>query len=169
MQYDWIMLELYDQVVRTRSGGEMAAYLARKLDERQSSFVSSRIGLEGADAASELVRGFSGVSGIVRRGCRAVGRLRKIAAGALAFLAMGSEGRAALREGEFRRSGEIHQWMYDRFSLGRLLRDAGFESVRVCRAGESDIPDFAEYGLEVVGGRERKPDSLYIEARKRET
>lgn len=93
-------------------------------------------------------------------------RLRMTAAGSLAFLALGSEGRNALREGSFRRSGEIHQWMYDRFSLGRLLRDAGFEGARICRAGESDIPGFAEYRLEISGGRERKPDSLYIEARK---
>ena len=168
-RYDWIMLELYDQVVRTRSGGEMAAYLKRKLDERQSSFVSSRIGLEGADAAKVSAREFSAVRRFLRRGCQAAGHLRRIAAGALAFLAMGSEGYAALREGEFRRGGEIHQWMYDRFSMGRLLRDAGFEGVRICRAGESGISDFAEYGLEVVGGRERKPDSLYIEARKRGT
>ena len=168
-RYEWIMLELYDQVVRTRSGGEMAAYLARKLDEPQSSFVSSRIGLEGADTAKESARGFSGVRRLFRRGCRAVGRLRGITAGALAFLAMGSEGRTALREGEFRRGGEIHQWMYDRYSLGRLLHDAGFEGLRICRAGESDIPDFAEYGLEITGGRERKPDSLYMEARKKGT
>jgi predicted SAM-dependent methyltransferase len=164
MRYDWMMLELYDQVVRTRSGGEMAAYLAQKQDERQVSFVSSRIGLEGADAAKELAPGFCGVTALMRRGCRVAARLRTIAAGAFVFLAMGSEGRAALHEGEFRRGGEIHQWMYDRFSLCRLLKDSGFEVVRICRAGESGIPDFAESGLEIVRGRERKPDSLYMEA-----
>lgn len=166
MHYDWIMLEFYDQVVRTRPGGEMARYLARKLDARQSNFVSSRIGFEGSNPATGLTHGLSSSTELYRRGGRAIRRIRTIVAGVLAFLAMGPEGYAALREGIFRRSGEIHQWMYDRFSLGRLLVNVGFEGVRICGAGESGIPDFANYGLEIVNGRERKPDSLYIEARK---
>jgi hypothetical protein len=84
--------------------------------------------------------------------------------GALLFL--GREGREALREGLFRRSGEVHQWMYDRFSLQRALQQAGFVDARVCAADESAIPGFAAFGLETAGGRPRKPDSLYVEARK---
>ncbi|MFC5550070.1 hypothetical protein [Massilia aerilata] len=40
---------------------------------------------------------------------------------------LGSE---ALRIGAFRLSGEIHMGMYDRYSLGRLLEQAGFTNVR---------------------------------------
>src|SRR5947207_6357043 len=32
----------------------------------------------------------------------------------------------ALRIGYFRMSGEVHQWMYDRHSLAKLLVDVGF-------------------------------------------
>lgn len=165
-RYDWMMLELFDQTVRTRPGGSMAAYLAGKLEQGQADFVSSRIGMEGTSAGALPVHRFSGFRRAIRRGRRAVARLRQLLAGALAFLAMGNEGCAALLEGSFRRGGEIHQWMYDRYSLGRLLRDAGFERIRTCRAGESEIPGFAGYELEVTSGRERKPDSLYVEARK---
>jgi hypothetical protein len=66
----------------------------------------------------------------------------------------------------FRASGEIHQWIYDRYSLGRALVRAGFINPRVASATDSLIPGFTEYGLDVVGGRVRKPDSLFMEALK---
>ena len=53
--------------------------------------------------------------------------------------------------------------MYDRFSLERAIRRAGFDSITVQEPGESAIPDFADHGLEVLEGRVRKPDSLYLE------
>ena len=69
--------------------------------------------------------------------------------------------------GRFRLSGECHQWMYDSHSLGRLLAAAGFEAVRPVAAGESDIPDFGRYHLDVeADGDVRKPDSFFMEARK---
>jgi hypothetical protein len=68
---------------------------------------------------------------------------------------------------KFRESGEIHQWMYDRFSLSRLLRQAGFAEDRVCAAGQSGIPNFNSYGLDLTAdGAVRKPDSLFMEAAK---
>lgn len=67
----------------------------------------------------------------------------------------------------FLQSGELHKWMYDRFSLARLLENAGFIAVRQCSAQESTIPRFREYLLdETVDGPVRKPDSLFMEARK---
>ena len=69
--------------------------------------------------------------------------------------------------GRFRLSGEVHQWMYDRVSLGRLLTSAGFSEVRVCQAQDSAIADFASYQLDTdEAGAVRKPDSLFMEARK---
>ncbi|MDQ7834342.1 MAG: hypothetical protein RDU24_03075 [Humidesulfovibrio sp.] len=66
--------------------------------------------------------------------------------------------------GRFRRGGEVHHWMYDRLSLGRLLGAAGFAGVCVCAAHESAIPDFARHHLDVtLDGRVRKPDSLFME------
>ena len=46
------------------------------------------------------------------------------------------------------------------------METVGFAEVRRCSGGESSIPGFSTYGLEIVEGRERKPDSLYMEARK---
>lgn len=160
-RYDWMMLELYDQAVRTASGGRMGACLRAALDEEQGRFVASRIGAEATAAVP---------AGGFQRPWRRLGRLldalRRSAASTGVFLILGREGAMALREGLFRRNGEVHQWMYDRFSMQRALRRAGFAETRVCAAEDSAIPGFARYGLETADGRARKPDSLYVEARK---
>ncbi len=67
----------------------------------------------------------------------------------------------------FRALGEVHNWMYDRVSLRALLQSVGFAEVKACGAAESSIPGFAAYGLDTnPDGSTRKPDSLFMEARK---
>jgi hypothetical protein len=56
--------------------------------------------------------------------------------------------------------------MYDRVSLGDLMIESGFASPRVCQASESDIAGFLTSNFDVVNGRVRKPDSLFMEATK---
>jgi hypothetical protein len=57
--------------------------------------------------------------------------------------------------------------MYDRYSLGKLLKQAGFREVRVFRADESMIANFNSYLLDIEpDGSVRKPDSLFMEGRK---
>lgn len=69
--------------------------------------------------------------------------------------------------GEFRLSGEVHRWMYDRVSLAEILVEAGFRSPRKVGATESAIPGFASCALDTeADGEVRKPDSLYMEATK---
>jgi SAM-dependent methyltransferase len=166
MRYEWLMLELYDQATRSCSGGLMAAYLRRPLEEHAVHFVAGRI---GADATGDVVPGiarWSVLSRAARRARTAAIGLRRMLASACARLFMGPEGSAALREGIFRRSGEVHRWMYDRYSLAQALQQAGFVDTRVRAADDSNIPGFARYGLETRDGRPRKPDSLYLEARR---
>jgi len=70
--------------------------------------------------------------------------------------------------GKFRKSGEIHQWMYDRFSLGKLMEKAGFSDIRAVKANESQIPGFETFHLDTnPDGSVRKPDSLFMEAKSR--
>lgn len=48
-----------------------------------------------------------------------------------------------------------------------LLESAGFHEIKVCAASESQIPDFGRYRLDLsADGSVRKPDSLFMEARK---
>jgi len=166
LRYDWLMLELYDQAVRKVSGGNMAAYLAENTDRRTSRFVMERIGYEGRQAVDSELPGFSITSRILRRLRTEAESMRRMAVIVSATVFLGRRGAAAVRDGLFRDGGEIHQWMYDRFSMARALAQIGFESVRTRTAGESDIPGFVNYKLEVIDGVECKPDSLYMEGRK---
>ena len=54
--------------------------------------------------------------------------------------------------------------MYDRFSLGRLLQNIGFESLEVQTAFDSNITDWKTFELDAIGEDIRKPDSLFMEA-----
>jgi len=166
MRYEWIMLELYDQATRTDTGGRMGAYLRSGMSEYAARFVASRVGREAMGQATDRVTAQPVLMRMGRRVRSGALALRRMLAAACAFLFLGAEGSNALREGIFRRSGEVHQWMYDRFSLARALDGTGFVGAQSRAADESDIPGFARYGLETVDGHPRKPDSLYVEARK---
>jgi SAM-dependent methyltransferase len=155
--YDWILLELFDQMVRTESGGEMHRYLTGKAIPNRP-FVVARVGLE-AEAPPTPAPQLRVPS--LRRVSR---RVREEAVAFVAGALLGRDGRAAVKEGLFRRSGQVHLWMYDRFSLRRVLEQSGFRDPRRCAADQSRIPGFAGYDLDTVGGRVRKPDSLFMEA-----
>ena len=164
--YDWMILELLDQTVRSSSGGEMGAYLSDPALSNKA-FVVSRIGLEaeriwhrnslpkGARVRAKLQS--MKLSWFVRQ-------LRMELASLLVMITAGSDAKNAFREGLFRDSGEIHRWMYDRFSLQRLLTQAGFVGMKICSADESSVPYFNSYGLDIIDNKIRKPDSLYMEA-----
>jgi DNA primase large subunit len=70
-----------------------------------------------------------------------------------------------LQIGKFRLGGEIHQWMYDSFSMGRLLKITGFSRIIVRDAFTSYLDDWRMYNLDTEpDGEIYKPDSNYIEA-----
>ncbi len=143
-RYEWSLLEMFDQMVRNVSGGEMLAYW-RQNPMPAEDFVFERLGSEVKDKVARI-RSQGGTHGDSHKTSDALPP-------------------DALRIGQFRLSGEIHQWMYDRFSLGKLLEGAGFGGIRVCRANESRIPDFNRYLLDIeADGAVRKPDSLFMEA-----
>jgi predicted SAM-dependent methyltransferase len=69
--------------------------------------------------------------------------------------------------GNTARSGELHRWMYDRFSLGRLLEESGFRDVRALDVTTSQIVGWNTFGLDVEpDGSPYKPGSLYIEGQR---
>lgn len=169
LDYDWIMLELYDQTVRSYPGGDMAFFLTNIM-EKDRAFVRSRIGVEAEQFwvnRQVLPSRTRFNSWLNKKNCQKFIKLFRLKlAGWLVFLIAGKEAYRSFLVGIFRNSGEVHQWMYDRYSLGRLLNEAGFANVKICKADESCIPDFKNYSLDVVDGVVRKPDSLYIEASK---
>ena len=141
-RYEWILLELFDQMVRIQPGGEMLRYWKQNPMPAED-FVIERLGSEVLTALTIL---------------RSENAEPK---------SLDDNEPDDQRIGRFRLSGEVHQWMYDRYSLKALLQSTGFQKIRVCRADESDIPDFNSYLLDIeADGSVRKPDSLFMEARK---
>lgn len=66
--------------------------------------------------------------------------------------------------GDAAASGERHRWMYDRYSLSRSLRTAGFNDVAATTHDGSRIPGWAKFQLDTASdGRPAKSWSLYLE------
>lgn len=163
INYRWMKLELLDQLVRDASGGQMGRYMAS--DEiKNSDFVRSRVGDEYWICRALNSEEKKQTRKSLRE--RATNRYRAwaewFAVGTVSLL-LGQRAKEALVEGLFRSRGEIHRWMYDRFSLKTLCEELGFDSFRVCKADESEIASYARFELDSSDGKVRKPDSLFVE------
>jgi len=143
-RYEWMTLELLDQMARHASGGAMQEYWRRNPMPAED-FVIERLG-PGVLNVLKKIRSTSPQDQIISPNRRE--------------LALDPS-----QIGQFRISGEVHQWMYDRYSLAQMLEKAGFSNVRKYQANESEIEDFNRYLLDIEeDGSVRKPDSLFMEA-----
>jgi hypothetical protein len=163
-QYRWLMLELFDQVTRDTSGGKMIQYLV-SMSDSQKNFVIGRIGNEALQYINLFEkRGpitFTKILFTLRDNLK---NIRKKIAGFIIFIVAGRSAYKNYLVGEFRASGEVHRWMYDQYSLQKMLNEAGFKTVKIFTANKSNFENFSSYGLESRDGFELKPDSLYMEA-----
>lgn len=168
--YEWMLLELYDQTVRERSYGGLVDYF-RRVPIPNWDFIYQRWGVQAKillkhfseQAAQEIPAATS------RRNAwgyvfRSPGRVLKHK---LVRALLGEEDWEALQVGKFRREGEVHFWMYDAYSLSKLLRNTEFHQIRQCDANDSFIPAWTRFNLDTEpDGTVYKPDSLYMEAQK---
>ena len=165
-KYDWTMLELFDQIVRSSTGGEMIKYIK---DEsiNNDDFLLKRNGYEvkrlmeifrvgEKKNSSESIVSFPTLKAQLKKLPKQI--KRKF----IHFL-LGNDYKA-YQSGLFRFQGEIHQWMYDRYSLKRLLETVGFNDIQTKTAFESAIPEWKKFNLDGTNGEIRKPDSLFMEA-----
>lgn len=154
LRYRWMLLELLDQMVRDQSGGLMRQTLENgAFDE---TFVQQRMGDQFAGyyhTPSGQAPGAKRTPSVGRTIERRVKQTLRTLRG---------------QSSDPRQSGEAHKWMYDRLSLRLLLTELGFVEFAVRRYDESAIPHWAKYNLDKSpsADRPRKPDSLYVEARK---
>jgi predicted SAM-dependent methyltransferase len=166
--YTWMMIELYDQVVRDRPGGAMLEYLKQDPIPNEST-VYGRLGDEARRIVQRLHASAPMTGRLSVRGnwrddlCRWRDRLRT----AIVRRLLSQRDYQALQLGRFRLSGEIHQWMYDRYSLCRLLEASGFQAPQQRTESDSVIDNWAKFNLDTDNnGTAYKPDSLYVEATK---
>jgi len=165
--YDWIMLELFDQTVRNTSGGEMAEYFIKESLPNQE-FVLSRCGVEAKNliiwGKRQLKNEATDRKSIKYRIIR---KLKILFNREFIIKKMLGKEYKSLQVGRFRMGGEIHQWMYDSYSMKELLNYAGFRNIVIRDAFHSYIQDWQQYLLDTEpDGSIYKPDSGYIEGKK---
>jgi predicted SAM-dependent methyltransferase len=166
-EYNWIYLELYDQAVRNRSGGEMVHFLRNSSQECRK-YIINRIGQEGEGiiqtpqkmSLKSLYFSISSkpISWFVQR-------IKKYLSFPFLYPIGGKEYIKIFSDGLFYNSGEIHRHMYDRFSLGKMLKRHNFKKIQIMTASKSKIAKFNDYKLDTLGNNKivKKPDSLFIE------
>jgi predicted SAM-dependent methyltransferase len=158
-QHRWLVLELYDQVTREAPGGAMLNHLQNE----QCSLAWYRLGLDGTILRREL----QSLTAPVRQPTwrdRMHGWLFGSWRERLIRRLLGKD-YALLQVGRFRRTGEVHHWMYDRVSLREMLKQAGFRHFRCVGPRDSAIANWNDYHLDTTpDGDPCKPDSIFVEA-----
>jgi SAM-dependent methyltransferase len=154
--YEWNKIEIFDQIIRRQTGGEMFRKL--KSGPKNLDYIIARNGREllpGAETAAPV---------------RLYKNLKKL----FFYLGRGRFNSLYYWLANFVRgkiisiSGERHRWMYDRLDLKLLLDKIGFRDFQISAYDRSQIADWPKYAFDSssVFGGPRKPDSLYVEARK---
>lgn len=153
--YNWIMLEMYDQTVRNQTGGHMDVFL-KQPNLLNGPYIVERVGKRSIKGNVQPTTALEKLKRVTAR------RLLNYVSSRLRY----KFGTRASRIGAFRLGGEVHLWMYDRYSLSKLLNDVGFIHAEKLDAWRSAIEDWAAYELDVKDGAVFDPTSLFMEARK---
>jgi predicted SAM-dependent methyltransferase len=172
-RYQWSIWEIFDQIVREKSGGRMLETLQRP--DLDVEFIEERYG----DVFREYYEKATAEPGYEAGNVRgsALGRLFIRPPGevpAVIFRKVKTAIRSRLPNREavaFNdhpcQTGERVRWMYDRVSLRLLLESQGFEKASVKSCAESDIIGWERYNLDQSNYGDYAIDpSAFVEAKK---
>jgi len=158
-QYDWLRLEIFDQGLRNSSGGEVNDFF-KNVDKEMDKYLIDRIGYSYMCAVSE------NAALPFRRSVKQIlSKLHKIPQ-KIKYLVTSALITSDAKVGKFRRSGELHLYLHDLFSLTRILSQTGFIEISRENPYSSTIVNWEKYNLDVVDGIVDAPVSLYVEAKK---
>lgn len=164
--YDWIMLEMFDQTIRNRMGGNMMNYLVQETIPNEQ-YVFGRIGEGGKQWRAAYSPSQTGADpkkrSVLQKVIKKPSLILKGLKQLYIRLLLPKKDYQYYNAGLFRFGGEIHQWMYDRYSLGRLLQQVGFKDVIIRTATTSYIQNWETYKLDDP----TETASLFIEAIKK--
>ncbi|WP_375560318.1 methyltransferase domain-containing protein [Bernardetia sp. OM2101] len=178
LNHQWMIIELIDQASRHQGGGQMAKHIFQPQLLNQD-FVFQRIGKEGEHLRNwylentHLFENKNTSISTIPSTPNKTSMVRRIKDAIKIILGRTIEQPEEVTKlnyqkvGQFRLSGEIHQWMYDRYSIKKLLQEVGFDTIEIKTGFESSIPNWNYFQLDVEGDKIRKPDSLFIEAIKK--
>ena len=155
-RHEWMVIEMIDQMARHEPGGAMAEYI-RVHGQADVEFAVERAGNVARQVGARVETPQEPQPLSLRA------RLGK----ALRRWLLSDRELRAMQVGLYRTGGEPHLWMYDRCTLGALLKSCGFIDLSVREFNQSAIAGWASHALDAdPDGREHAPDTLYMEARK---
>lgn len=154
LRYEWIRLEMLDQLTRHASGGGMVNFLSQS-GRHIRDYLFQRMGRSGVNLIppAENENKATSIKDILRciKGYVSTSLNKTIP--------------ESLRVGKFRLSGESHLCMYDEYLLSTLFAESGFENIVKLSARESRISNWDLTQLDCDGqGHPDNQDSLFMEA-----
>lgn len=170
-EYQWIMIELFDQMVRMRSGGEMQKILDEVATTQNAMFaaiIQERVGTKLIDKAQNQAKDSTRSlrSRIARISLDKI--TNKILYAYLKMLRWLIP--QSLTDEIFISTsiGERHKWAYDRISLQILLSQCGFKHITQMHFAHSQIPHFNTFLLDINSDNTpyKGSSSLYMECQK---
>lgn len=143
--YNWILIEMFDQVSRNYSGGEMASYLSQPVLPNPD-YLRKRLGAYADNWRAKMNNPVTkpGFTEKIKRVARRPELLRRL----WHKLVLTSKEREYLKIGRFRLGGEVHYHMYDAWSLRELLAQEGFKQIEVMDPVTSQINGWTGYDLD---------------------
>ena len=140
-KYLWNKLEIFDQIMRKQSGGEMVQVIQKNLVNKE--YVIKRNG-------DEFIPFFNSS---VKKESAPIKIMKKIYHMIFSY------------KNNPQTSGESHKWMYDKLDLKLSLEQAGFNNFTVANFNSSKIPNWNSFNLDNSenDNRARKPDSIFVE------
>lgn len=159
LDYEECVLKLYDQAVRNFPGGDYRAIRHKRRE--------LNIGLDKSIQNSKV----SGRKFIEKITNTSLNKLKLVYPNNFKqfFLSkiLTNEEYSYFQIGKFRLSGEIHYFIYDSYSLTKLMQKSQFKNILKQTSYESMIPHFKRYHLDQLDdGSNYKNDSLYLEGMK---
>lgn len=165
-KYNWIISELLDQMVRNISGGEMGKIFNEVKKTKNMNLATYILYRTGDDLLN--INGSSSSFHIKNKKITLNKLKNKMLYAYLGIIRLLIP--CHLRDSVFVNTavGEKHLWMYDSYSMKKLLNIMGLKNIKTMKYNESSIPNFNSYLLDIKenGLPYKGISSLYIEATK---
>jgi predicted SAM-dependent methyltransferase len=168
-RYDFTLLELIDQMVREKNGGALGElYKSGVCTDPDFVFERMSIRLKPSSKENAISTHHPSKPATLKQNIkRAIKFFQLKNFKDLLYKLLLFSDYKYYKLGKFRYSGECHLWLYDRFSLKRLLDSSGFKTIAIKNAFESDIQNWSNINLDLnEDGTIYKPHSIFIEGTK---
>lgn len=155
------IVEMIDQCVRTESGGELIKWYRNSKDSYLNSYMQSRTGYISGNAIYPSITNIHRIKKLTSK--KILIKIQLAVIKSVTFLLPSWYKQYHIINTA---TGETHKWVYDFYSLAKIMGEVGFRSVVKSDAFSSIIPGFSETLLDVdEKSRSRKGfQSMYIEA-----